>query len=146
MHLDEREVDVSCSCTFCECPITCTICCSLEFHGTCSSCLTPMVSRAQDNGCIVEVLNASVFHGFLAPLTCCEPPPGLVGSFSLIETQMQLIPESDGTEASHVRSLTEVNGHQITRILAPPPDAKRPSKFLPEICDPMPDAKKRYPV
>ena len=42
-----------------------------------------------------------------APLTCCEPPPGLVGPQFLDETQRQRIPVGDDAEACHARSPSE---------------------------------------
>ena len=48
------------------------------------------------------------------------------------ETQIQQNPAGDGTEPSHTRSPKKVNeSSQVTRILAPPPHAKRPSRVSP---------------
>ena len=68
-------------------------------------------------------------QGSLTPLTCYEPPPGLVGSHFLGDTQMQQVPAGDdGTEARHVVSRRSMRSAQIARSLAPLPDAKRPSR------------------
>ena len=69
---------------------------------------------------IWDVVNVS--HGSLAPLTWCEPPPGLVGS------HFQLIPTGENTEAGHARSSTMIlENSRVARPLGPRPDAKRPS-------------------
>ena len=63
------------------------------------------------------------------------------------ETQMQRIPAGDGTEAGHARSLTEVNercpnySNSGSSSSRQEPVERKESEFLPEICDPVPDAK-----
>ena len=92
--------------------------------------------------CIVD-FGLQMSHGSLAPPTRCEPPPGLVGSHILGETQMQRIPAGRSTEASHARSLTEVDekcpefphSGSSSRRQAPVK-----SESMPEICDPVPGA------
>ena len=83
-------------------------------------------------------------HGPLAPRTFCEPPAGLVGSHFLDGTQMQRIPSGDGTGAGHARSPTEVNEKCPDCLNTGPsarPQAPVESECLPEICDPVPDAR-----
>ena len=58
----------------------------------------------------VDDYGMQMSHGSFAPLTCCEAPPGLVGSHFLDEeAQMQWTPAGVGTEACHARSLTEIH-------------------------------------
>ena len=45
-------------------------------------------------------------HGCLASLTCCEQPPGLVGSHSLDESQMQWTPVCDDMGTCHAQGPT----------------------------------------
>ena len=68
----------------------------------------------------------------------------LVESQFLDESQMQRIPAGDGTEAGHARSLTEVNEqcpNCLNSGVSSRGQAPVGSEFLPEICDPVPDAK-----
>ena len=55
------------------------------------------------NGCIGD-FGMQMSQSSFTPLTCCEPPPGLVGSHFMDETQMQRTPAGEGTEAGHARS------------------------------------------
>ena len=90
------------------------------------SSLTSSVTGKND--CISGLMS----HGSCAPLTFFELPPGLFGSQFLDESQMQWSSSDTGTEVCHARSRTKVcEKYQITRLLAPPPDAKRPSRVSP---------------
>ena len=76
--------------------------------------------------------SGSMSHGSCTPLTFSGLPLGLVGSQCLDESQMQWLSAETGAEARNARSPTKVSeSAQVTRLLAPPPDAKRPSRMSP---------------
>ena len=81
--------------------------------------------------------------GSLAPLTFCGRPTGLVGSQFLDESQIRWSSAGSATEARHAQSLTKIGEHCPCRSisgLSSKRQALVESEFLPEICNPMPDA------
>ena len=75
----------------------------------CAAAVSPQWSPVPGTNDCISDFGMHMSHGSLAPLTCCEPPPVLVGSHFLDQTQVLRIPAGDGTEACHARSPTEVN-------------------------------------
>ena len=107
-------------------------------HATAVSSQEPSVTGKND------WVSGSMSDGSGTQVTSCRPPPGLVGSQCLNESQMQWSAADTGAEACHARSPTQVDDVCPQDSISSP-SSRRQATFesgsLPEICAPVPTPK-----
>ena len=107
-------------------------------HATAVSSQEPSVTGKDD------WVSGSMSDGSGTQVTSCRPPPGLVGSQCLNESQMQWSAADTGAEACHARTPTKVDDVCPEDSISSPSSRRQAtfeSESLPEICAPVPTPK-----
>ena len=111
--------------------------------GTCGARLISKVFRLLGEMIAPEVVVIRWVMSLRCPSTWCGLPPGMVRSQLLDESQIHRLSAGSGTEARHAQRLMKIDENcpccSISG-LSSRRQAPVESEFLPEICNPTPDA------